>query len=63
MAQDNVTIIGLHNLLKDIVCRYPYYEVRTRDALVKDIMSMKLQPKAYIDRKNRILYLETSMIG
>lgn len=63
MTQEKVTILDLHNLLKDIVCKYPYYEVYTTDALIKGFMSQKLKPKAYIDRKNRKLYLKTTLLG
>ena len=62
MSQDKVTILDLYNMLKDIVCKYPYYEVQTIDIIVNEFMTTKLKPKAKIDRKNRILYLETSLL-
>lgn len=63
MTQEKVTILDLHNLLKDIVCKYPYYEVCTTDALIKGFMSQKLKPKAHIDKESRKLYLETTLLG
>lgn len=62
MSQDKVTILDLHNMLKDIVCKYPYYEVQTIDTIMGKVMVTKLKPQAKIDREDRILYLETSML-
>ena len=60
MEEEKVTVLDMYNMLKDIVNKYPYYQIEVFDDMLTGLVGTKqILPKAYVDRKARKLLLKT----
>ena len=60
MEEEKVTVLDMYNMLKDIVNKYPYYQIEVFDDMLTGLIGTKqMLPKAYVDRKARKLLLKT----
>ena len=62
MTKKEVTVLDLYHALDKIVNKYPYYTVKSLDNLFGSFQTQKLKPNMKIDRKNRRVYLETTIL-
>lgn len=60
MEEEKVTVLDMYNMLKDIVNKYPYYQIEVFDDMLTGLVGTKqILPKAYVNRKARKLLLKT----
>lgn len=62
MTKEEVTVLDLYHALDKIVNKYPYYTIMPLDNLMGSFTDPKFKPSMKIDRKNRRVYLETTLL-